>query len=143
MTLKQGALLVLLLLAASAAFSDEGELTNESVIMLHNLGLSGDVITLKIRTSQTAFDVSVDGLIQLKKAKVPDEVIAAMLEKDSGVSVARAGSDTRGGARPEESGMYHETADGQLVRVPSEKGQQTTGSGFASSITFGLKKSKL
>lgn len=58
-------------------------LTNESIIKLHQLGFSKDVLKSKIQSSLTKFDVSIDGLTSLKGANIPDEVISAMIEKSS------------------------------------------------------------
>ncbi len=58
-------------------------LSNESIITLHELGLGKDVLKSKIQSSPANFDVSISGLTSLKKAKVPDEVISAMIEKSS------------------------------------------------------------
>lgn len=54
-------------------------LTNASVIELSQLGLSEAVITEKIRQSECRFDTSLNGLKQLKAAKVSDSVIAQMM----------------------------------------------------------------
>jgi hypothetical protein len=56
-------------------------LGNASVIEMQKLNLGDGVIIDKIRGSTCKFDTSVDGLIQLKAAKVSDAVIQAMLAK--------------------------------------------------------------
>ena len=81
-------LVVLATVAASA--EDPAPLANSSVIELHKLGLTADIINLKIQTSSCEFDLSVKGLKQLKQAGVPNEVISTMLRKDSGASPRRA-----------------------------------------------------
>jgi hypothetical protein len=58
-------------------------LTNESIIKMVNAGLKAEMITRKIEASRVDFGLSTDGLIALKKANVPDEVITAMQEKQS------------------------------------------------------------
>lgn len=44
-------------------------------------GLGADIVTLKVHQSAAHFDVSIDGLIALKAAGVPDVVIRAMMLK--------------------------------------------------------------
>lgn len=56
-------------------------LTNATVIEMSKVGLGKEVILKKINDSNNRFDVSANALIELKKANVPDEVIALMLEK--------------------------------------------------------------
>lgn len=54
-------------------------LTNAAVIELSQLGLSEAVILEKMRQSDCRFDTSVNGIKQLKNAKVSNAVIEAML----------------------------------------------------------------
>lgn len=56
-------------------------LTNASVIDLSKAGLDKDVIISKIEASQTSFDLSTNGLIALKKEKLDNDIIKAMLNK--------------------------------------------------------------
>ncbi|MCS6817203.1 MAG: hypothetical protein N0A16_09845 [Blastocatellia bacterium] len=58
-------------------------LTNESIIKMVNAGLTAETIIRKIEASRVDFDLSTDGLIALKKANVPEDVIHAMQEKQS------------------------------------------------------------
>jgi hypothetical protein len=58
-------------------------LDNEAVIQLKQLGLGDGVIIEKIKTSHSAFDVTVNGLKQLKAAGLSDDVITAMLSTKS------------------------------------------------------------
>jgi hypothetical protein len=64
----------------SAAPQPQAEvLNNAAVIELKGLGLGENLIVDKIKTSRCDFDVSINGLKQLKAAAVPDAVIRAML----------------------------------------------------------------
>ncbi len=65
-------------------------LDNAAVIRLVSAGLGADVIVLKIEQSQVAFDTSIDGLVALKEARVPDAVIRAMLLKGAEPAPATA-----------------------------------------------------
>jgi hypothetical protein len=71
------------------------KMTNEEVIQLVAAGLSEQVIITSIRQAPTKdFDVTPNGLILLKKAKVPDAVIAVMQEKGTSEQ-APSTSDTK------------------------------------------------
>jgi hypothetical protein len=62
--------------------SQETALSNRDVIKLVKLDLGDDVVIAKIRQAGSVdFDVTTDGLIQLKQASVSGRVIAAMLER--------------------------------------------------------------
>lgn len=75
----------LFLLLASTLWSQQLDkrITNKDVIDMVSLGLSDDVIIAKIRSASAGgtlqFDTSVDGLKELKAAKVSDEVIKVMI----------------------------------------------------------------
>jgi len=72
--------LIFVVLAQIASAQTE-VLTNTQIIEMTKAGLGRDLIVSKIRSSQSKFDVSVNALIDLKKANVDDEVISAMMEK--------------------------------------------------------------
>jgi hypothetical protein len=56
-------------------------LNNQSIIDLYKAGLDKDLIISKIQTSQTSFDVSTTALIALKKEKLDNDIIKAMVNK--------------------------------------------------------------
>jgi hypothetical protein len=58
-------------------------LTNDKVIKLYKAGFSNDVLTSKIQNSFADFDVSIDGMMNLKKAGIPDDIISLMVSKPS------------------------------------------------------------
>ncbi len=64
-------------------------LTNDAVIAMKRVGLSDAVILVKIRSSQSKFDVSTPALVALKQAGLSDQIIEAMV-----------GSSGLGGAVP-------------------------------------------
>jgi hypothetical protein len=78
-------LATLFLLLGSTTWSQQlsKRMTNKDVIDMVGLGLSDDVIIFKIRSAadggKLQFDTSVDGLKELKAAKVSDEVIKVMI----------------------------------------------------------------
>lgn len=86
------AAILLLILAAFPLLAAE-PLRNTDIVKMVKGGLTPDVIMLSIETSETAFDVSPDALIALAGAGVPQEVIRAMIARQSrgerpGVQVA-------------------------------------------------------
>ena len=58
-------------------------MTDDTVVQMLQNGFGPDVIIARIKTSITAFDVSDNSLIDLKKNNVPDSVIAAMISAGS------------------------------------------------------------
>ena len=69
---------------ASAQESNESSieiLTNADVVLMSKTNLSKTLIINKIKDSKGAFDVSVQGLVNLKSAGVDEEIIETMLEK--------------------------------------------------------------
>lgn len=59
-------------------------LTNAKIIEMVRLGLGEALIVKKINQSRCECDTSTAGLAKLKAAKVPDEVISAMMDADEG-----------------------------------------------------------
>ena len=67
-------------------------LTNDSVTSMKRAGLSDAVILAKIRSSQSKFDTSTQGLLALKQAGLSDQVIEAMVSHSGpGGAVAAPG----------------------------------------------------
>lgn len=134
--------------------SGEEVLTNDSVITMIQAGLSPDIIVSKIHASKTNFNVSTDELIRMKQAKVPDDIVRAMVLA-SGTESARASqigagditkSDPNDPLAPHEGGIYlYEEKDGQKRMVqlePSTSKQTKTGGIFTSALTYGIAKVK-
>ncbi len=79
-------------------------LTNQTIIDLQKVGLGKEVLKSKIQSAICNFDLTTDGLINLKKAGVPDDIITAMISK-SNVSVTTV--SVTNSALPENSGIYY------------------------------------
>ena len=56
-------------------------LSNAEIIAMSDAGLGKDLILQKIKTTGSNYDGSVKGRIELKKAKVEDEIIALIVER--------------------------------------------------------------
>jgi hypothetical protein len=67
-------------------------LTNAKIIEMVKAGIGGPLVINKIKSADGNFDVSADGMIELKKAGVTDEIIAVMMEKPTTVAPAAANS---------------------------------------------------
>jgi hypothetical protein len=75
--------LALITVRAFPQASSTPPLTNEDVTKLVTSGLGSDVILTVIKGNPTAFDVSISGILSLKKAGVSESIISAMIEKSS------------------------------------------------------------
>jgi hypothetical protein len=58
-------------------------ITNETIVTLVKAGLGEELIISKIKTSQTQFDVSTDGILKLKSEGVNEKIIKTMIEASS------------------------------------------------------------
>jgi hypothetical protein len=83
-------------------------LDNSAVIKLAKAGLSDDLIVTTINASPGNYDISADGLIALKAAKVSDKVVAAIVAKASGAgaNAGPAGAALGGSAESESSAPF-------------------------------------
>lgn len=88
--------LILILFAVANLYAQPETLTNAMVAEMSKLGLEKSIIVLKIQESKADFDVSVKGLIELRRAGVDNDVIAAMIEKTPkpATDVAKAVEET-------------------------------------------------
>src|SRR5689334_12265896 len=80
---------VLLVQAAQTQGSKE-IITNQSIIDMCKAGFSKSLLLSKIENSDCQFNVNTDGLIELKKQKVPETIIDAMMKKGNTSSVPKA-----------------------------------------------------
>ena len=155
------ALVILLLVLSWASAqaqngtSSSGELlTNEKVVILVKAELPSSIIVNKIRASKTNFDTSTEELIRLQRARVPAEIITAMVDASSNASAttARTGAgdvsktDPNDPLATHEAGIYlYQEKDGQKKMIqlePSVSKQTKSGGFFASAMTYGIAKIK-
>jgi hypothetical protein len=64
---------------ADRSQTQNAKLKNKDVLDLVSSGLSADIVTAKIKSSECEFDTSPSALKELKTAGIPDSVISAML----------------------------------------------------------------
>src|ERR1700741_1730618 len=103
----------LFLLSSTMSQQLSTRITNQDVIDMAGLGLSDNVIIAKIRAASAGgtlqLDTSVNGLKELKAAKVPDEVIQVMINPappEGPVVVAATPVSNDPNLPPPEVGIY-------------------------------------
>jgi hypothetical protein len=111
--------LTLLLFISAVALCAQQSLNNDAIIKLSKAGLSPELIISTINATPGTFDTSPDGLIALKKAKVDDKVVAALLAKTSGAAVTPA-ADQGLPAAVDTIGTYYKDTAGNWKEVPVE-----------------------
>ncbi len=157
-TLKCALVLCLVISPMVAAQSDGTAgaelLTNDKIVTLVKAELPPSIIVNKIRNSRTNFDTSTEELIRLQKARVPSEVISAMVEASSHASAvtSRLGAgdvskiDPNDPRASHEAGIYLYQEKNGLKKMtqlePSISKQTKTGGFFASAMTYGIAKIK-
>lgn len=141
-------------IAAQDAVSRNELLTNDKVLTLVRAELPQSVIVNKIRASRTNFDTSTTELIRLQRARVPAEIISAMVEASDRASVATSHSGAGDASKTDpndplathDAGIYlFQENDGQKKMIqlePSVSKQTKTGGVFASMLTYGIAKVK-
>jgi hypothetical protein len=140
--------------AHTQVLAQDEVMTNSEVVSLVKAGLSKTIIINKIRTSKTNFDLSTDGLINLKKAGIDDDIVHAMLEAKSGKIISPTISSDGGGSNADPNdpmsshgyGIYlFEERDGtrkMTQLAPNVSAQNRTGGLFTSQLTYGIGKVK-
>jgi hypothetical protein len=124
------------------------QLTNDTIIRLVGAGLGPDTIVAKIGASRGTYDTSTDALIHLKQANVPDEVIAAMVNRSKSPIMANAMIDNSSAdpMAPHSPGIYllDPRGAGRMTRIDAVVSNQTKTSnilGFA--FSYGLSSMKV
>jgi hypothetical protein len=141
-------LAILFFLLATTALSQQlgKRITNKDVIDMVALGVSDDVIITKIRSAAAGgtlqFDTSVDGLKELKAAKVSDEVIKVMINPAppaAQVVVAAAPITNDPNLPPPEVGVYWKNGNA-FNRIEGQSISQAKVGGRAGSMfTYGMR----
>jgi hypothetical protein len=79
--MKRSIIISILTLAAAVCFAQAPkQLTNADIVNMVKAGLPESTLVMTIRANPSAFDTSPQGLISLKKAGVPSNVIEAMIQ---------------------------------------------------------------
>jgi hypothetical protein len=139
----------LFLLLTSSTWSQQllgKRITNKDVINMAGLGLSDDLIISKIRSAAAGgtlqFDTSIDGLKELKLAKVSDDVIKVMINPAppaAPIVVAATPMTNDPSLPPPEVGVYWKNANA-FQRIEGQAISQTKVGGKAGSMfTYGMR----
>jgi hypothetical protein len=141
-------LAALFLLLASTTWSQQlgKRITNKDVIDMAALGLSDDLIIAKIRGAAAGgtlqFDTSVDGLKELKVAKVSDDVIKVMINPAppaAQVVVAATPITNDPNLPPPEVGVYWKNANAFILIEGQAISQAKVGGKAGSMFTYGMR----
>lgn len=108
-SMKHSVSLLLFLLTAVSSYA----LNNSDIIKMHRAGLDADTIVLAMEKESADYDVSTDGLIELKQAKVPENVIQAAIILNAGGTIPS--SSEAQGAAPTQTGVSGQGAPSVLL----------------------------
>jgi hypothetical protein len=149
----------LLLCVSSVVLAQDGAgsevLTNDKVITMVKAGLPSSIVVNKIHASKTNFNTNTDELVRLQQARVPTEIINAMVESSSNASAKTSSvgagdvskADPNDPTSAHEAGIYlYQEKDGQkkMVQLEPSTSKQTKSGGFlASAVTYGIAKIKI
>jgi hypothetical protein len=104
----------------------EAAFSNKDVIKLVKLDLGDDVVIGKIKqATEVAFDLTTDGLVQLKQAGVGSHVISAMLERTTPLAAPPAMPNAGGGNQPQFFDGRDDVrivTDDKEIRLPANRG---------------------
>ena len=97
-------------------------LTNQTIIQLYRAGISKSVIAAKINNSTCNFDLSTNGLVDLKNNGVPDDIVTTMVNKPSGAPLPdQQQNAVQGGDNvPQSSEAVQDDAALQATEAPPE-----------------------
>lgn len=130
-------------LTAGSALAET--LNNESIITLVKAGVGEDAIVAKIKQSPGQYEISVQDLIRLKKANVPNRVITVMIEATSikpSVTNLATSTDSRDPMIPHPPGVYiltDRSEAARMVAITPTTSRQTKSGGFWSyALTGGI-----
>lgn len=118
---------------SQAAYAEEFD--NAAVVALSGAGLADDVILSKIDSLPCGFDVSTNGIINLRVSGVSNTVIAAMVQRCVGAANAQgAGGNSSDPTSQRSPGIYLESGNDTVhnlvaLRPINATGGQMTGNG--------------
>jgi hypothetical protein len=140
------AALFLVILPATWSQQLGKRITNKDVIDMVGLGLSDDIIIAKIRSAAAGgtlqFDTSIDGLKELKAAKVSDEVIKVMINPTppaAPVVVAATPISNDPSLPPPEVGVYWKNGNAFVLIEGQAISQAKVGGKAGSMFTYGMR----
>lgn len=121
-------------------------ITNATVISLTEAHLGEALIIDKIRVSSCSFDLSTDGLLNLKKAGVADTVVQAMIQvstPDANVTATKMSANPNNPQSPHDAGIYSYDGKTMVQLEPTVYSGTKTGGLFTSAMTYGIASIKM
>jgi hypothetical protein len=122
----------------------QSPLTNTDVIRMVAYGISPIVVKATINKCKAGFDLSPDGLIQLKKSGLSDDILMVMISKTN----AAVGAPARDSLNFLSTGIYYKTPDryisfepGYLASASSKGFGRSLKKSFSDFIAFKIKAS--
>lgn len=117
-------------------------LTNDSIVRMSKAGLDAALILQTIRTQPGQYTTGPEDLIALKEEGVPQNVIAAMMARSSGLAEHVPDPVTLTPLSPgiDEEGVYHKDKDGKWVPVSPELVRYKSGGWIKSTATYNIVK---
>jgi len=114
-------------------FAQAETLSNNEIVLMTKAGLSKELIARKIKDSNSKYDTTAQSLIELKKAGVPDEVIALMMDQKTAANKTHAADtgnltieinnqtpQTTPGFSDSQTSSVESKADAHIVLEPKE-----------------------
>lgn len=143
--MKKAFLICALLISLIETAAGAETLNNESILTLVRAGVGEDAIVAKIKSTSGQYQTSVQDLVRLKKANVPNRVITAMIdisaikpsERNSTLS-----SDSRDPMIPHPPGVYVLTDRSETAKMsaimPTVTRQAKSGGFWSYALTGGI-----
>lgn len=137
------ALVILANLLASSALAET--LDNRSILTMVKAGIGEDAILAKIRISEGKYEISIQDLIQLRRANVPSRIITEMIEvsgKEVNSSIPSWSIDSRDPLVPHPPGVYvltNRSLSAKMISISPTISRRTKSGGFWSyALTGGI-----
>ena len=148
--MKLTTILLMTLICLSGASQQTETLTNEKVIKLYAAGFSKEVLKSKISNSDMMFDVSIDGMLKLKKAGIPDEIINMMIANPGGGNGNTNSPNITANQTTQHerkinlgSGIYYKSTSGEYQEIEPSVLSNTKSNNAAQLFISGLINSKV
>ena len=136
--------LAFMLFACPVLFAQQ-TLNNDTIVKMVKAGLSDELIITTITSKPGTYDTSTDGMVALKTAGVSDKIVAAIVQKEAGVTpvataVTGVGPASTLPAGIDEVGVYYKDKSGAWVSLMPEVVNFKTGGFLKSLATDGIVK---
>lgn len=117
-------------------------LTNKDLIQMHQLGMGESIIKSRIESTNNDFDASTPALMELKRAGLGDELLAAVISASK--DATRKVVDANDVMAPHRPGIYYKDDTGAMQELlPTVTGQTKTKGTLARALSYGIAKSTI